>query len=78
VADAGEVDGAGGVEGFLGGAGREAGAPELAAKLTAQGLVSEPMSVSSLLRILAGNPVRPWLLQSWICPATGTSRRKRP
>ena len=41
------------------------------------GLVSEAMSVSSLLRILAGNPVKPWQYQSWIFPATRTSRRKR-
>jgi transposase len=42
--------------------------PELAAELTAQGLVSEPMAVSSLLRILAENPVKPWQYQSWIFP----------
>jgi len=42
--------------------------PELAAELTAQHLVSAPMSVSSLLRILAENPVRPWQYQSWIYP----------
>ncbi|HEX5303265.1 MAG TPA: IS630 family transposase [Streptosporangiaceae bacterium] len=42
--------------------------PELAAELAAQGLASEPMSVSSLLRILAENPVRPWQYQSWIFP----------
>ncbi len=42
--------------------------PELAAELTAQGLVSEPISVSSLLRILAENPVKPWQYQSWIYP----------
>ena len=42
--------------------------PELAAELTAQGLVSAPMSVTSLLRILAQNPVRPWQYQSWIFP----------
>jgi transposase len=34
--------------------------PELAAELTAQQLASAPMSVTSLLRILAENPVRPW------------------
>jgi hypothetical protein len=38
------------------------------AELTAQGLVSEPMAVSSLLRILAENPVRPWQYRSWIFP----------
>jgi transposase len=42
--------------------------PELAAELRTQGLVSEPMSVTSLLRILAENPVRPWQYQSWIYP----------
>ena len=42
--------------------------PELAAELLAQGLVSGPVSVSSLLRILAENPVRPWQYQSWIFP----------
>ncbi len=42
--------------------------PELAAELTAQGLVSEPMSVTSLLRILARHPVKPWQYQSWISP----------
>ena len=42
--------------------------PELAAELLAQGLVSEPMAVSSLLRILAENPVKPWRYQSWIFP----------
>lgn len=42
--------------------------PELAAELTAQGLVSAPMSVTSLLRILAENPVKPWQYQSWIFP----------
>ena len=42
--------------------------PELKRELEAQDLVSEPMSVSSLLRILAGNPVKPWQYQSWIFP----------
>jgi transposase len=42
--------------------------PELAAELAAQHLASEPMSVSSLLRILAENPVKPWQYQSWIYP----------
>ena len=42
--------------------------PELAAELRAQALVSAPMSVTSLLRILAENPVRPWQSQSWIFP----------
>jgi len=42
--------------------------PELAAELTAQDLVSAPMSVTSLLRILAENPVKPWQYRSWIYP----------
>jgi transposase len=42
--------------------------PELAAELLVQGLVSGPVSVSSLLRILAENPVKPWQYQSWIFP----------
>ena len=41
--------------------------PELAAELAAQGLAS-PMSASSVLRILAGHPVKPWQYQSWIFP----------
>ena len=42
--------------------------PELAAELAAQRLVSAPVSPSSVLRILAQNPVRPWRYQSWIFP----------
>jgi transposase len=42
--------------------------PELKRELAAQGLVSEPVSVTSLLRILAENPARPWQYQSWIFP----------
>ena len=42
--------------------------PELAAELLAKGLVSGPVSASSVLRILAENPVRPWRYQSWIFP----------
>jgi transposase len=42
--------------------------PELAAELTAQNLVSSPVSASSVLRILAQHPVRPWQYQSWIYP----------
>jgi transposase len=41
--------------------------PELAAELTARGLAS-PMSASSVLRILAEHPVKPWQYQSWIYP----------
>ena len=42
--------------------------PELAAELTAQCLVSAPMSPSSVRRILAENPVKPWRYQSWLFP----------
>jgi hypothetical protein len=42
-------------------------APELAAELTAQGLVSA-ISPSSVLRILAEHPIKPWQYQSWIFP----------
>jgi transposase len=42
--------------------------PELERELEAQGLVSESFSVTSLLRILAENPVRPWQYRSWIFP----------
>ena len=42
--------------------------PELKRELEAQGLVREPFSVTSLLRILAQNPVKPWRYQSWISP----------
>jgi transposase len=41
--------------------------PELARELAARGLAGL-MSVSSLLRILAENPVKPWQYQSWIFP----------
>ena len=42
--------------------------PELAAELAAQGLVSSPVSASSVLRILAEHPLKPWQYQSWIYP----------
>ena len=42
--------------------------PELAAELVAQGLVSGPVPASSVLRILAESPVKPWRCQSWIFP----------
>jgi transposase len=42
--------------------------PELAAELAAQGLASRPVSASSVLRILAEHPVKPWRFQSWITP----------
>ena len=42
--------------------------PELAAELTARELASSPVSASSVLRILAEHPVKPWQYQSWISP----------
>ena len=42
--------------------------PELAAELTARELASSPVSASSVLRILAEHPVKPWQCQSWIYP----------
>jgi len=42
--------------------------PELKRELEARALAGEPVSVSSLLRILAENPVKPWQYQSWIFP----------
>ena len=42
--------------------------PELAAELSAQNLVSSPVSASSVLRILAEHPVKPWQYRSWISP----------
>jgi len=42
--------------------------PELAAELAAQNLASSPVSASSVLRILAEHPVKPWQYQSWIYP----------
>ena len=42
--------------------------PELKRELEDRALASAPMSVSSLLRILAENPVKPWQYQSWIFP----------
>ena len=41
--------------------------PELAAELASRGLAS-PMPASSVLRILAEHPVKPWQYQSWIYP----------
>jgi transposase len=42
-------------------------APELATELRSQGLVSV-ISPSSVLRILAEHPIKPWQYQSWIFP----------
>ena len=41
--------------------------PELAAELAARGLAG-PISASSILRILAEHPVKPWQYRSWIYP----------
>lgn len=41
--------------------------PELAAEITKAGLAS-PISPSSILRILAEHPIKPWQYQSWISP----------
>jgi transposase len=41
--------------------------PELLAEITKAGLEGQ-LSVSSVLRILAEHPVKPWQYQSWICP----------
>src|ERR1035441_1547701 len=41
--------------------------PELAAELASRGLVSA-ISASSVRRILADHPVKPWRYQSWIFP----------
>ena len=49
--------------------------PELLAEVIRAGWVVE-LSVSSVLRILAEHPVKPWQYRSWISPATGTSPPK--
>jgi len=41
--------------------------PELAAEITKAGL-AHPISPSSILRILAEHPIKPWQYQSWISP----------
>ena len=41
--------------------------PELQAEIIKAGL-GRQLSVSSVLRILAEHPVKPWQYQSWICP----------
>ena len=41
--------------------------PELAAEITRAGLASQ-ISPSSVLRILAEHPIKPWQYQSWIYP----------
>ena len=41
--------------------------PELVAEITKAGLARQ-LSASSVLRILAEHPVKPWQYQSWICP----------
>ena len=42
--------------------------PELKRELEDRALARAPMAVSSLLRILAENPVKPWQYRSWIYP----------
>jgi transposase len=42
--------------------------PELLAELTRSGAADEKLSASSVLRILAEHPVKPWQYQSWISP----------
>jgi transposase len=42
--------------------------PELRRELEGRRLVSAPVSDSSVLRILAEDPVKPWRYQSWITP----------
>ncbi|MGH3125846.1 MAG: IS630 family transposase, partial [Streptosporangiaceae bacterium] len=42
--------------------------PELRREVEERGLVSTAVSESSLLRILAENPVKPWQYRSWITP----------
>lgn len=42
--------------------------PELRREVEERGLVSTAVSESSLLRILAENPVKPWRYRSWITP----------
>jgi DNA-binding CsgD family transcriptional regulator len=46
--------------------------PELLAEITRDGM-TEKISATSLLPILAGHPIKPWRCQSWISPATRTS-----
>jgi transposase len=41
--------------------------PELAAEIVKAGLVAQ-ISPSSVLRILAEHPIKPWQYQSWVCP----------
>ncbi len=41
--------------------------PELAAELASRGLTG-PVSASSVLRILAEHPIKPWQYQSWLFP----------
>jgi transposase len=52
-------------------------APELAAELAAQGLAS-PISPSSVLRILAEHPIKPWQYRRGSSPATRASPPRPP
>ena len=42
--------------------------PELLAEITRAGAADEKLSASSVLRILAEHPVKPWQYRSWISP----------
>jgi len=41
--------------------------PELAAEIVKAGIAAQ-ISPSSVLRILAEHPIKPWQYQSWVCP----------
>src|SRR5438270_13834856 len=51
--------------------------PELLAEIIKAGL-GRQLSVSSVLRILAEHPVKPWQYQSWISPARRTAPPGHP
>ncbi len=51
--------------------------PELLAEVTKAGAEDE-LSASSVLRILAEHPVKPWRYRSWIYPVIRTSKPRRP
>src|ERR1019366_9430684 len=51
--------------------------PELVAEITKGGLAS-PRSPSSVLRILAEHPIKPWQSQSWISPRAPDFAAKAP
>jgi hypothetical protein len=51
--------------------------PKLLAEVTRTGTDCD-LSASSVLRILAEHPVKPWQYRSWISPRDRTSPPKRP